>query len=175
MQLHLVLITGEVVYNKVMDLELKLEKGYQLLDRTATGEAARTRRKRILRFLYNERNLTRKGLISRLGMVPGAYSTRWDGTLIVFIQDMWFVRKAFQTAGYRLAYSWMGERRGFYLRGEGELSTEVVRAIQGAVAEVDPRQVEITRRLTPAQRVQQGLSLTNLAHNAVRYRAENHV
>ena len=78
MQLHLVLITGEVVYNKVMDLELKLEKGYQLLDRTATGETARTRRKRILRFLYNERYLTRKGLILRLGMVPGAYSTRWD-------------------------------------------------------------------------------------------------
>ena len=170
MQLHLVLRTGEVGYNKVMEIGLKLEKGYQLLDRTAKGEATRTRRKRILRFLYNERYLTRIGISSRLEMFDGVYPSWRDSTLIAFFLDMRFVKKAFQAAGYQLAYSWKGERRGFYLREEGVLSPEVIRAIQGAVAEVDPRQVEITQRLTPGQRVQQGLSLTNLAHNVVRYR-----
>ncbi len=136
-------------------------------------KTAKTRRNRILRFIYHERYLTRKGISSRLEMVSGAYSSWWDTTLLAFILDMWFVRKAFQAAGYQLGYSWKGDQRGFYLRGEGELSPEVERAIKGAVAEVDPRQVEITRRLTPAQRVHQGAALTNLAHNVVRYRKKN--
>jgi len=84
---------------------------------------------------------------------------------------MWFICKAFQAAVYQLTHSWKGDRRGFYLRVEGDLSPEMERAIQGAVVEVDPKQVEITRRLTPAQRAQQGLSLTNLVHNVVRCRA----
>ena len=72
-----------------------------------------------------------------------------------------------------MVYSWLGERRGFFLRGEGELSPEMERAVQGAVAEVDPQQMAVTRRLTPAQRFQQGAALTNLAHSVVRYRKEN--
>jgi len=91
---------------------------------------------------------------------------------LVFITDMWFVWGAFRVEGFKLAYRMVGERRGFYLRGEGKLSQDMVHAIRGAVAEVDPRQVAITRRLTPSQRVQQGLSLTNLAHSVVRYRKE---
>ena len=58
------------------------------------------------------------------------------------------------------------------MRGEGEISQELSIVISGAVSKVDPAQVEITRRLSPAQRVQQGLSLTDLAHKVVRYRKE---
>lgn len=137
------------------------------------SKAAKPRRNRILRFIYHERYLTRKGISSRLELVSGAYSSWWDATLLTFILDMWYVQKAFQAEGYQLAYSWQGERRGFYLRGEGELSPEVERAIQGAVAEVDPQQIEITSRLTTAQRVQQGAALTNLAHRVVHYRKKN--
>ena len=42
--------------------------------------------------------------------------------------------------------------------------------IAGAVAEVDPRQVAISRRLTPAQRVQQALSMIELAERVAAYR-----
>ncbi len=42
--------------------------------------------------------------------------------------------------------------------------------IAGAVAEVDPRQVAISRRLTPAQRVQQALSMMELAERVAAYR-----
>ena len=151
-----------------MDVCLKLEKAFQYLDKIPGKEAARKRRKRTLRFLYHERYLTRKGLAWRLQGALGL-SPKW----LIFVVDLWFIWRAFRAAGSKLAYSWLGERRGFYLQGEGELSLEMERAIQGAVAEVDPRQVKITRRLTAAQRVQQGLSLTNLANRVVRYRKEN--
>lgn len=42
--------------------------------------------------------------------------------------------------------------------------------IAGAVAEVDPRQMAITRRLTPAQRVQQMLSMIELVENIAAHR-----
>ena len=138
--LHLVGITGEVVYNRDMDLGLKLKKANQYLERASRPEASSARRNMTLRFLYHERYLTRRGLSWRLEMALG-YAPFW----LVFIQDMWLVRKAFQAANYQLVYSWKGERRGYHLWGEGELSPEMERTIQGAVAEVDRRQVEITR------------------------------
>ena len=149
---------------------MNLEEAYQLLDKSPGGETARMRRRRLLKFLYNERYLTRKGLVWRLERTLGAECSWWDKSWLAFNLDMLFVKKAFKASGYKLAYSWARERRGFYLKGEGELSPEMVRAIQGAVDKVDPRQVEITRRLTPAQRVQQGCSITDLAHSVVRYR-----
>jgi hypothetical protein len=93
--------------------------------------------------------------------------------MLDFVTDIWFVWRAFRVDGFVLAYSLTRERQGFYLRGERELSPETFRAIRGAVSEVDPKQVEITRRLTPAQRVQQGMSMTNLAQGVVSYRKEN--
>jgi hypothetical protein len=42
--------------------------------------------------------------------------------------------------------------------------------IAGAVAEVDPQQVAVTRRLTPAQRSQQALSMIRLSERVAAYR-----
>lgn len=42
--------------------------------------------------------------------------------------------------------------------------------ISGAVAEVDPQQIAIFRRLTPAQRVQQAVSMIELAEQVAVYR-----
>jgi hypothetical protein len=151
---------------------MNLKEAYQLLDKTPGGETARMRRRRLLKFLYNERYLTRKGLILRLELALGADCSWWNLSWTAFVLDMWLVRRAFQAAGYRLTYNWVGERRGFYLEGEGELSEELYKQIKGAVDKIDPKQVEITRRLTPAQRVQQGCSITDLAHSVVRYRWE---
>ncbi len=44
------------------------------------------------------------------------------------------------------------------------------RLIAGAIAEVDPEQMAILRRLTPAQRFQQGYSMTRLAEQVATYR-----
>ncbi len=147
-----------------------MNNAIQLLDKSAGREAARERRKHLLKFLYHQRYLTRKGLTWRLEWILGKGCFGKVVPRLAFLLDMWFVKKAFRASGYKLAYSLQKECRGFYLKGEGELSPEMVRAIRGAVAEVDPRQVEITRWLSPAKRVKQGLSLTNLAHSVVRYR-----
>lgn len=42
--------------------------------------------------------------------------------------------------------------------------------IAGAIAELDPRQIAITRRLTPAQRCQEGLSMIRLVEQVGTYR-----
>lgn len=149
---------------------MNLEEAYQLLDKSPGGETARIRRRRLLKFLYNERYLTRKGLDWRLEGVLGKGCFGKVAPWLEFYRDMRVVKKAFLASGYDLAYSRKKKRRGYYLRGEGELSEELVLRIKGAVDEIDPRQVEITRRLTPAQRVQQGCSITDLAHSVVRYR-----
>lgn len=153
-------------------MDVRMDKAILTLDQTTRGEVSRVRRKHLLGFLYHQRYLTRKGLAWRLERTLGSDYSLWDISLPVFILGIWFVRKAFLAAGYKLGYSRKGERKGYYLRGEGEVSPEMGRAIKGAVTEIDPRQVEITRRLSPAQRVQQGLSLTDLAHKVVRYRKE---
>lgn len=50
------------------------------------------------------------------------------------------------------------------------LSPEEKQAIRVAVQEVDPRQIAIQRKLTPAQRVQMGLSMSDAAIRATMYR-----
>lgn len=55
------------------------------------------------------------------------------------------------------------------LRSPAELE-ELRRIIAGAFAEIDPQQVEITRRLTPAQRFQEGISMIRLAEEVGAYR-----
>lgn len=143
-----------------------------LFAKTAAGEITTERRKRLLETLYHERYLTRKGLIWRLEGVLGKGCFGKYTWRFVFYRDMRAVQEAFQASGYKLAYSWKRECRGYYLRGEGEISEELYKQIKGAVDEIDPKQVSITRRLTPAQRVRQGCSITDLAHRVVRYRRE---
>ncbi len=58
---------------------------------------------------------------------------------------------------------------GSDLFGKGAIHPMVQRAIAGAVAEVDVKQIIITRQFTPAQRVQQGCSITDLANSVVAF------
>ncbi len=162
------MLSGEAVYNK--DMDKRMSNAIQLLDMSAGREAARERRKHLIKFLYHQRYLTRKGLSWRLERTLGADCSWWDVSLLAFMLDMWFIRKAFHAAGYKLDYSWQDMNMGFFLRGEAEISQELYKVIRGAVAKVDPAQVKITRQLTPAQRVQQGCSITDLAQSVVRYR-----
>lgn len=56
-----------------------------------------------------------------------------------------------------------------------ERQTDLSAMIAGAIAELDLRQIEITRRLTPAQRCQEGLSMIRLAEQVGAYRFTRHV
>ena len=53
-----------------------------------------------------------------------------------------------------------------------KLSPEEKKAIRAAVKEVDPRQIAIQRKFTPAQRVQMGLSMSDAAIRATTYRMQ---
>lgn len=141
-----------------------------LLEDAAQRDLVTARRKLLVEFLARERYLTRAGLMSRVEMVLGRGSfgdTAWDD---VFYRDMRAVKKSFRAAGYDLAYSRNKARSGYYLRGEGEIGRSIAQQIKGAVDEIDPKQVEVTRSLSPAERAQQGLSITNLAHQVTAYR-----
>ncbi len=141
-----------------------------LLEDAAQRDLVTARRKLLAEFLARERYLTRAGLMSRVEMVLGRGSfgdTAWDD---VFYRDMRAVKKSFRAAGYDLAYSRNKARSGYYLRGEGEIGRSIAQQIKGAVDEIDPKQVEVTRSLSPAERAQQGLSITNLAHQVTAYR-----
>jgi hypothetical protein len=68
---------------------------------------------------------------------------------------MAWLRHILADAGYRLAYSRRPDWPGYYIVGRPRLDERLRRLIMGAVAEVDPQQIAIYRRLGPAQRIWQ--------------------
>lgn len=50
------------------------------------------------------------------------------------------------------------------------ISEQMKQLIINSVAEIDPQQIKISRQLTQAQRVQQGLSMIKLAEQVTVYR-----
>jgi hypothetical protein len=166
---NLIDISGLHRYNMSMDTAF-LPAQQALLEDAAQRDLVTARRKLLVEFLSRERYLARTGLISRVETVLGKGcfgATSWED---VFYRDMRTVKNSFQAAGFELAYSRSKERSGYYLKGEGELGPVVVRQIEGAVAEVDPEQMAVTRTLSPAERAQQGLSITNLANRVTTFR-----
>jgi hypothetical protein len=166
---NLIDISGLLKYNESME-EVFFPAQQALLEDAAQRDLVTARRKLLVEFLTRERYLTRFGLIDRVEMVLGRGcfgDTSWED---VFYRDMRAVKVSFRAAGFDLAYSRNKKRQGYYLKGEGELGQSVARQIRGAVAEVDPKQVAVTRKLKPAERAQQGLSITNLAHQVTSFR-----
>ncbi len=52
---------------------------------------------------------------------------------------------------------------GYYLAGEPSVHPDEEEAIRGALRELDPRQIEIYGRVSPAQKFAQACSITDLA------------
>ncbi len=128
------------------------------------------RRVALLEILWNERYLTRAQLIARVALRLGRGcfgSSAWQDT---FYRDMCIVKQAFEAAGYRLRYSRNKQQPGYYLDGQPALSTGFKQILQNSVAEVDPRQIDIYRKLTFAERFHQGCSISDTARKVVTYR-----
>lgn len=129
------------------------------------------RRACLLRILWRERFIPRTGLISRVEAELGSYcfgDRAWGDN---FYRDLRVVKRAFASAGFELRYSRNPSTEGYYLKDQGALHPQLVNAIQGSVNEVDPEQIAIYQRLTPVERFHQGCSISNLARQAVTYRA----
>jgi hypothetical protein len=84
---------------------------------------------------------------------------------------MHVVKQAFQKTGRQIAFN-RGKMSGYYVVGHPALSSEVQALIKNAVAEIDPQQIEIYRRLSPAQRFRQGCAISDTARRVVAYRIQ---
>ena len=139
------------------------------LRKRAEGDLPAARRAALLRLVWEESYLTRQGLIARVEALlgRGCFGASPHST---FRRDIAAVRQALAEAGHRLTYSRRRGRKGYYVEGRPLLDERLQRLIAGAVAEVDPRQIVVSRRLTPAQQFQQGRSMTELAEQVATYR-----
>ena len=128
------------------------------------------RRVALLEILWHERYLTREQLIARVGLRLGKNcfgTSAWEDT---FYRDMRLVKQAFKAAGYSLSYSRNKLQTGYYLQGQPALSPELQQILHSSAAEVDQRQIDIYRRLSPADRFRQGCSISDTARKVVAYR-----
>ena len=124
----------------------------------------------LLEILWNERYLTRSQLIARVEIRLGKNCfgiSAWEDT---FYRDMRFVKQAFEVADYRLLYSRNKNQPGYYLDGQPALSPEIQQVLKGSAAEVDPRQIDIYRKLSLAERFHHGCSISDTARKVVAYR-----
>lgn len=138
-----------------------------LLDDAIKRDRTTARRATLLRILQHERYLTREQLIVRVEgqLGKGCFGdAAWVDT---FYRDMHLVKQALRSAGFQLAYSRSLNQAGYYLRNQPPISSELSVTLQGSLAEVDPAQIAIFKRLSFEQRFRQGCSISNLACQVV--------
>lgn len=149
--------------------DLPLDVWLADLRQTNMQDPVLVRRATMLRLLWQESYLTRQGLKARVEHLLG-----WDcfgpAAHATFRQDVAWLRQVLAEAGYRLAYSRRPDWPGYYIVGRPRLDERLQRLSAGSVAEVDPQQMAVSRRLTPAQRFQQGHSMIRLAERVTAYR-----
>lgn len=140
-----------------------------LLEDAASRDLSLRRSMALLTILLGERYLDREQLIMRVEALlgKGCFGAAWQD---VFYRDLRLVKSALKAAGFQLAYSRSSKRSGYYLKGQPELSEQLANTIRQSAAEVDPKQVKIFQRLSPAERFRLGCSVTDTARNAVAYR-----
>jgi hypothetical protein len=118
--------------------------------------------------VWREAHLSREGLIARAEIVLGR-GCFGKAAAATFARDMRALKAALASAGHELRYSRRPGSEGYAIAGRPPLDDELAAQISAAMAEVDPRQVEITRRLSPAARVRQaGLLSDGLRQMAAR-------
>lgn len=142
--------------------EAPIEEWRTLLQGLASRDMTMARRTALLRLVWQESFLTREGLITRVEGLLGRGCFGKDSRA-TFFRDMRAVRRFLAQEGHRLLYSRRQGAKGYYVEGRPPLDERLQRLIAGAVAEVDPRQIAIYQRLSPAQRFHQGLSLIKWA------------
>jgi len=141
-----------------------------LLEDAIKRDRPTARRVALVEILLQERYLTREQLIVRVEgkLGKGCFGdSAWEDT---FYRDMQVAKQALRAAGYRPAYSRSSLRPGYYLHNQARIGSELTAILDGCVAEVDPSQIEILKKLTMGQRFQQGCSVSNLARNVVVHR-----
>jgi hypothetical protein len=153
-----------------MNLLLSPKAIHVLLEDAIARDITTARRATLLHILWHERFLTRSQLITRVEYQLGGGcfgALAWEDT---FFRDMRMVKQAFHAVGLALEYSRKKEKRGYFVRDQDALSPEFKRMIKASAAEVDQRQIDIYRKLSPAARFKQGCGISDTARSVVAYR-----
>jgi hypothetical protein len=119
----------------------------------------------LLRIIWQESYLTRRGLIARVEAILGR-GCFGSSPHRAFRRDIAVVRQVLADAGHILSFNRRRDQKGYYVEGRPLLDERLQRLIAGAVAEVDPQQIAIYQRLGPAQRVWQAGHLSNWLRRA---------
>jgi hypothetical protein len=128
------------------------------------------RRFALLNLIWNERFLTREQLVVRIELKLGKNCFGKSAWKDNFYRDMRVVKQAFHAAGYQLVYSRRKRLGGYYLLDQPPLSDQFKKILFSISSEVDPRQIEIYHRLSPAARFWQGCAISDAARTIVAYR-----
>jgi hypothetical protein len=140
-----------------------------LIDDAIQRDMTTARRFALLILIWNERFLTREQLIVRIELKLGKNSFGKHAWKDNFYRDMRVVKRAFRAAGFQLAYSRRKSLGGYYLMDQPSLSDQFRKILSSISSEVDPRQIEIYHRLSPADRFQQGCAISDTARTIVAY------
>ena len=124
---------------------------------------ATARRCHLANILFRERYLTREALMFRVESIMGVASFGEKNRNDNFYRDMREVKATLKQAGFDLKFSRSLVRPGYYFAGEASLHPNVKKEIAGALDEIDQEQIEIYKRISPAQKFYQACSIINLA------------
>lgn len=117
------------------------------------------RRAALLSLLWLESYQTRESLMTRTQLRLGQECFNRQAVL-TFRRDMQAVKAILAVQGYELKYSRRPERPGYFIPGRPAFAPERLKAIRGAVQEVDPYQIEIFNRMTPQERLERAGQLS---------------
>lgn len=132
------------------------------------------RRSHLARIFLRERFLTRESLMFRVESLMGFASFGEKSWKDNFYRDMRVVKAALKQAGFDLKYSRTGDHPGYYIAGEPSLHSDVKKEIAGALKEIDPKQIEIYKHISPAQKFYQACSIINLGMKVSMQRGSAH-
>jgi len=113
--------------------------------------------------LFRERYLTCEALIFRVESIMGFASFGENNRKNNFYRDMRVVKAALKQIGFDLKFSRSEDKLGYYFAGEDSLHPDVKKELAGALDEIDQEQIEIYKRISPAQKFYQACSIINLA------------
>jgi len=139
--------------------------------KAATLDPAALRRSMIARMIWQVSYQRSPGLIANVAYLLG-WRTWGEQPRLTLAADIYLLRRALADVGHHLAYSIKPNQRGFYIQGRPALDPQLERRMKGAMAEIDPAQMAITRRLAPAQRFAQAMSMIEFVTNAGAYRLQ---
>jgi len=139
---------------------LPSELSLALLAEAAARDTVTARRAALLASLWRAGRWSADGLMARTEAIVGR-GCFGRARLAAFRRDMRALKAVLTAADFKLKFSRRPAHGGYYIEGRPDLDPELARLIRSALSDLDPRQLAIASRLSPAQRVWQAGQLSD--------------